>query len=30
MEATVTESVVDGGYIGRARKKTRVVVFRRC
>lgn len=27
VEATVTESVVDGGYIGRARKKSRVSVF---
>lgn len=26
-DATVTESVVDGGYIGRTRKKTRTVVY---
>jgi len=27
VEATATESVIDGGYIGRVRKKTRTVVF---
>jgi hypothetical protein len=27
VEATISESVIDGGYVGRARRKTRPVVF---